>query len=243
MTNYRYLFILLLLLSLAPLVAIPEYNLDLPKGIERESLPCLIIAPGNGYHKDLPIITDLAAQITNAGYACLRFNWTPREKGLEDSLYNKIRQENVQQMIDFAMKNSRINPAAIFLAGKSLGSIFAYRAAQKNPEIKGIVLLTPIFPDDAYTDMLYPGLDKESRPILIVAGDKDPDNANLPVLYRVAGKCTPLINIVIVSGDHGLNVGDYNDPQMQERNMLNITNANRIVTFWMQEQLRHSGNK
>jgi len=215
-----------------------QYNIECKKSEDPARLPCLLIAPGSGYHKDLPIITDLAKQANEAGFVTLRFNWSSRGKDMADSTYSKVRFEDVKRMIEIARKTPNADTCNVFIAGKSLGSIYAYNAAIERNDVRGIVLLTPIFPDDSLIDQIYPGLDSLNCPLMMVAGDNDADNAVLPVLYRAAAKVKSPANVVIVAGDHGLNVGDYLTESGQKRNMENISLANQCIVRWMQRNLK-----
>jgi hypothetical protein len=154
-----------------------QFNIEYNPNENSAKLPCLIIAPGNGYHKDLPIITDLAKQANEAGFVTLRFNWSPRGKDMADSIYCNVRFEDVKRMIETARKIPNADTCNVFIAGKSLGSIYAYNAAIERNDVRGIILLTPIFPDDSLIDQIYPGLDSLNCPLMMVAGDNDADNA------------------------------------------------------------------
>jgi len=73
---------------------------------------------------------------------------------------------------------------------------------------------------------------------MMVAGDNDADNAVLPVLYRAAAKVKSPANVVIVAGDHGLNVDDYLTESGQKRNMENISLTNQCIVRWMLRNLK-----
>jgi alpha/beta superfamily hydrolase len=150
-----FIFALLALLSYAS----DQFDLVYLPDSSSAQKPCLLIAPGNGYHKDLPIITDLAKQANDAGFVTLRFNWTPRDPKATDTEYNQSRYSDVLSMIDILRATAKVDTANIFIAGKSLGSIFAYNAALERRIMRGIVLLTPIFLDDELTAQIYPDLD------------------------------------------------------------------------------------
>ena len=217
-----------------------QYDIESHPDASTVIKPCLIIAPGNGYHKDLPIITDLAKQANAAGFMTLRFNWSPRDPKATDAQYNEARYADVLRMIDLIRATQYADTANVFIAGKSLGSIFAYNAAMEQKRMRGIVLLTPIFVDDELTAQIYPDLDSLYCPILIVAGDNDSDNAVLPALYRAASTVNTTADVVIVAGDHGLNVDDYNTESGQKRNMENISHANKSIVLWLLRQVKRA---
>jgi len=45
-------------------------------------------------------------------------------------------------------------------------------------------------------------------------------------------------NVVIVAGDHGLNVDDYNTESGQQRNMENIRHANKSIVLWLRRMVK-----
>ena len=110
----------------------PQYNIEQQSNPSDVKKPCLIIAPGNGYHKDLPIITDLAQQANEAGFITMRFNWTPRDPKLNDSEYNQIRYADILRMVDTMRAVSSADTSNIFISGKSLGSIYAYNVGMES---------------------------------------------------------------------------------------------------------------
>ncbi len=210
-----------------------QYNIEYPKTPSSKKLPCIIIAPGSGYHKDRPIIMDLAKQANENGFVSLRFNWTPNKKNLPDSLYILSQFTDVNKMINLIKKIPQIDTTQIFLAGKSLGSVLAYQAAIERYDIKGIILLTPLFSSAENAKQFYPHFDTQLTPVLVVVGSNDPDNTQLTVLYDAASHTKALINIAVVGGNHSLIIGDYTTLPGQGQNLRNITVANQNVINWM----------
>jgi predicted alpha/beta-hydrolase family hydrolase len=232
----KMLFILLTIFTCA-LWADEQYNLELPKTPKSSKMPCIIIAPGSGYHKDRPIIVELAKQANQAGFASLRFNWSPKPQSMPDSLYPQSQYNDVIHMIELAKKTPQIDSTHIILAGKSLGSVLAYQAALNSKDIFAIVLLTPIFPAKEYVEQLYPQWDKQELPVLVIVGDHDEANTLLPVLYESASQAKAAVNIVVVGGDHSLNINAGKTGEEQKQNQANIELACKNVISWISRLL------
>jgi dienelactone hydrolase len=172
--------------------------------------PCLILAPGRGYHKDLPILTDLAQQAAVAN-----------------------EQADLFDVIDYAKSMSGVDSTTIVLAGKSLGSVVAWWVFQKAPALAGVILLTPVMATEEMGEQYYHHLQQETRPVTIIVGAQDADNCPLPVLYDFLGARNSTIPVVVVPGDHGLNRGPWDDASWVETNNANIHAANSAAVMWL----------
>lgn len=195
--------------------------------------PCLILAPGRGYHKDLPILTDLAQQAAAAGYVTIRFNWNYYTTGGDPSVAVANEQADLFDVIDYAKSMSEVDSTTIVLAGKSLGSVVAWWVFQKAPALAGVILLTPVMATEEMGEQYYHHLQQETRPVTIIVGAQDADNCPLPVLYDFLGARNSTIPVVVVPGDHGLNRGPWDDASWVETNNANIHAANSAAVMWL----------
>lgn len=210
-------------------------NLELSvSGIKPDGVrPCLILAPGRGYHKDLPILTDLAQQAETAGYVTIRFNWNYHTTGGEPSVAVVNEQADLFDVIDYAKAMGGVDSTKIVIAGKSLGSVVAWWVFQKSPSLAGVLLLTPVMATEQMGETYYHHLPQETRPVSLIVGAQDTDNCPLPVLYEFLGAQKVSVPVMIVPGDHGLNVGPWDDASWQERNTANIHAANSAAVIWL----------
>lgn len=222
-----------------------EANLSLPNG--QGPFPVLIIAPGQGYHKDLPIPVELSAAALKQNYITLRFNWKYQTDGGSPSVDFKNEIEDLESVITYArsLKNSDQNK--ILMAGKSLGTVVSYEVFQKDQSLHSLYLLTPIctqywnergeeVPPFPTMEKYYPLLKTEKRPVHITVGDKD-RLCELKMLYEFLSQTDRAPTLSIVGGDHGLNLGPWNDPNFHKPNRLNRKVAIDGNIHWMKLNL------
>lgn len=190
--------------------------------------PALVIAPGAGYHMDLPLIKELAEKAASNGVVAYRFNWEyfTREPRGEASDDLEVEIKDMQAVIALARSDARVNPARLLVAGKSLGSLVAYPVFLRDPSLSKLALLTPVCTytpkggEPAFTgDENYPGLSKVERPVFFASSDRDP-LCKPAHLERLLGARFPFS---VVGGDHSWNVvPDFNDPRNQTNRALGL---------------------
>jgi len=237
----------LILLLATPAFAAPEAKtLDAPRGAKvplaihvpgekapfadaKGKRPALLIAPGQGYHMGLPLIAGLAEEAAQAGLVAYRFNWayTAAKGRPAPDLASEI--EDMETALKAVLADPRVDPARVFIAGKSLGTLVAYRVFAAHPELKALFLLTPV--GRGGVEVNYPKLAETKRPILMTLGNRDP-LCSLPVLYAALAKTQGNVATLVVAGDHGMNVGDWRDEAFKERNAANIRSALRGTVHW-----------
>jgi len=187
--------------------------------------PCLVVAPGAGYHRGMPIITDLAHQAAAAGLVVVTFDWefftgqSRPSEGFADEV------ADLEAVISFARRHPRVEPSKIVLAGKSLGSVVAHRVFAGDAGLVGLVLYTPLIRQPGALADLYSEAASGSRPVAMALGDADP-NCPLAVLYRALGAAQRQVPVVVVGGNHGLELGDGSDPATHGLTITNIQAAN-----------------
>ncbi len=188
-------------------------------------LPCLIVAPGKGYHKDLPITSILAEEAAEAGFISIKFNWDYHTKNIQPESGYENEFQDLRDVIEYAKTLPEVDPNRIYLAGKSLGSFISYNVFADDSLLAGAILLTPIIPNQELGTKLYPELKKVNRNIAFVVGDKDYDNCPIKQLYQYLQDAEQDFPVLVVGGDHGLNIGSYKDVKYQTINSQNIETA------------------
>ena len=181
---------------------------DLPPGDGR--FPALVLAPGQGYHMRLPAMAATARALSARGFAVFRFDWAyfsavPKGQPSAD-LARELR--DLQAVLAAARAHPQVQAGDVFVGGKSLGSVVAWRALAADRQLRGAVLLTPVCsrvqPGGARPMSLaqenYPGLAAEQRPTLWVSGDRDP-LCSPPLLYGHT-QGSDRARVGIVGGDH-----------------------------------------
>lgn len=177
-----------------------EMDVSVPSGMV--NLPCVIICPGRGYHKDLPLIKDLADRAVEDGFAVIRFNWTFFTTKTQPSADGSVELADIAAAIQMAKQIPAVDSTRIFLAGKSMGSVLAYHSFRMHPELRACVLLTPIIPETGMGPSYYPGLAEEDRRVAFILGDNDIYNCSLPNLYDYLASVGKAIPVVVLSGGH-----------------------------------------
>ncbi len=171
----------------------------------------VILAPGQGYHMNLPAIESTARRLVEEGIAVYRFNWayysaSPRGNP-SDGFELEI--EDMHSVVEFARSDTRVDSSRLWAAGKSLGSSVAWHVLRGDSELRGGVLLTPVCsqvenpqqPPVAVHDYYYPDVSAETRPLIIVLGDDDP-LCSTSILYSLVAKLNAVTRLSIVGGDH-----------------------------------------
>ncbi len=111
--------------------------------------------------------------------------------------------------------------------------MIAYNHFKSDEDFDALLLMTPVIPNEKYETALYPGLADMKRPAVIALGASDSDNCPLAQLYNTLNKGVDKIPVIVVPGDHGLNVGDWQAPEFQEINADNIAVTVQVLVQWM----------
>lgn len=198
-----------------------DYKMRVPAA--NKKFPCIIICPGRGYHKDLPLIKDLAKRAYINDIASVTFNWSFFTNKQNPSPDGSAEIADIESILAMVMQDPRIDISRVYIAGKSLGTLFAYFAFQEHKELKGCILLTPLLSKAEEGEDFYPDLNKETRPVTFIIGEKDSLNCPLPELYRYLGNCTDNVSVITLNGGHSLQIeGNPEDYILNQINKKNI---------------------
>lgn len=194
--------------------------------------PTLVIGPGQGYHKELPIVKGLAERAAAAGWVVFRFDWGFfTEKGRPSKEFeNEV--DDFRSVIAFAKQHARVDGKRLWLAGKSLGTLAGYTVFHTDASLAGCLLLTPIFREPKEATGFYPGLDGEPRPVVFIHGQSD-SLAKAAVVHKHLANAAPSVVNVTVPGDHSFNLGPYQDEAWKPKNTANIEAALAITLHWL----------
>lgn len=181
--------------------------------------PVLVIAPGQGYHRERPLVKDLAVAAAKKGYVVVRFNWeyckfdATAGKCSGDASENLVPEtEDLTTVVRYAKALPNVNPSKIVLTGKSLGSLVSNTVFANDQSLKGLVLMTPVCTGEDSTGKPvpagaknYPGLLGEARPVVLVKGHADP-LCNTAMMYDWLRSAKHPIPAVVLGGDHSMNL-------------------------------------
>jgi dienelactone hydrolase len=211
-------------------------SVHVPSGGGR--LPAIVVAPGRGYHRGLPIPVRLCELAAERGLVAVRFDWayTDAKSAPSAGLVNEL--VEMQAVVDWLRRHPRVDGSQILITGKSLGSIVAWRLAQRDPEILGVALLTPVIPERDGGARYYSGLTMEKRPVAILVGSNDPQNCPIPNLYYAVKDASSNVSVLVVPGDHGLEVADALTSDGSPQNCDNIEAAMRVLVEWARSAAR-----
>jgi dienelactone hydrolase len=210
-------------------------NVQIIESLPRGSGPFPVVVLANGragtMRSELPEAA--AASLVAQGLAVVRFDWAFRTADPKNGQQSASLDDEVEDMaaaLAFAKADKRLDAANIVLMGKSLGSVVSFRLFDQNSDVRGLVLLTPlcgmVAEGPGWARDPYPALQRQTRPIALVAGDKDPVCAT-PALYKLASEASGPVRVVVVGGDHSFAAGPESDPTAVELSRRNLDLAIR----------------
>ena len=202
------------LLASPTLYAEQSFSLATPRGVPVEVIseqpggagpfPTVILASGSGYDARQPLQVAVARQLQQQGFAVLRFNWAYQVQHGAQGKPSEDRQaeiEDMQTVLQYARQQPWVDSRHIIAAGKSLGSIIAWRVFAADPALQAAILLTPVCRTSPGLDLQYAHAASEARPSLWLLGDTDPVCATHS-LYSYLGKQAGPARISVLDGNH-----------------------------------------
>ncbi len=204
----------------APIAVIAE------KPAGKGPFPAVVLASGSGYHMRQPVLAETAAALLAQGIAVYRFDWAYRVAGGDFFKQPKDRLAEIEDLntaLALVRNDPDIDRSRIAVAGKSLGSIIAWRVLRADPELRGALLLTPVCsrpeePEAAAAN--YPAVADEKRPLLWLLGEADPA-CPTATLYRFIAAAGTGAAVAVIGGDHGF--------EASQQSEQNIALASRIA--------------
>jgi predicted alpha/beta-hydrolase family hydrolase len=189
----------------------------------------VVLAPGQGYDKEKPLMKRGAEALAEAGFVAIRFDWAYwTAKGQPaDGYATEI--ADVDAVVAFAAQQTGVTK--VLLAGKSLGSVVALAWSNAHESsLAGLALLT--FPNTKDANPTADDLAKSGMAPLIVSGDVDP-LLDRTALYATAAKMSHAPLVVIVPGDHGFGNGTKGSPDAAE----NVDLAVKNLVVWAKRRI------
>lgn len=177
----------------------------------------MVVAPGQSCNSRTDLFQILSHTVAQQRTAVFRMEWeyckiNPSKPTPSPNYEHEL--QDLSTVLRFASNKSRFPNKQITLAGKSLGSFLAYKIFQLSPQVKSIVLLTPIcsVTHDENDNPLprplnvgekyYPQVKSQPRPVLFALGNRD-SACVLPVLRDFLKDSPPHIRAAVFAGDHG----------------------------------------
>jgi hypothetical protein len=208
-------------------------------------LPILVVAPGQSCNSKGFLFEALGDQGLKRHYAVFRFEWSYCEtsnKTPSAGLRNEL--EDMAAVLEFAKKHAAVEDSNIVIAGKSMGSGVAYKIFSQRPELKALVLLTPLCSETtdendkplpkplSVCEKNYPHLKEDRRPILMTMGNKD-EACVLPVLFDYLKDSKGNVQTFVAGGDHGFRIFDVTGAVDPVKTQTNIETVVGVTLNWM----------
>lgn len=212
-----------------------QADLLLPAGDAKA--PALLIAPGDGYHRNLALTAGLAQSATASGWVTLRFDWRYYSNNPSDGRPSRdfiTEQADFEAALAFLKKHPRVDASRIVIAGKSMGSIVASRTFVADTTPKALLLLTPVCRSGGDAAKNYHRVLADTRPVIVVMGNRD-GVCPLANLYNWAKDGDPRIAVLTFPGNHSFLVGSDKDSALTARNQSNIDHAINAAVHWLNE--------
>ncbi len=170
---------------------------------DRPARTAVVLAPGRGYHRRLPLHKRIAERLAAAGFLVVRFDWAFTEAGGEASADLSAELEDLATVLERVQAHPWVEHVVVL--GKSMGARLAVRRASEDPSIEGVALLTPPVAHEGQP-MPWPGLEalvERQVPCLVVVGDRDPW-CTLEDLAAFVDRWPSRPPVVVLPGDHVL---------------------------------------
>jgi predicted alpha/beta-hydrolase family hydrolase len=191
-------------------VAIPtERGVELVGWLARpaeagESMPAAVIAPGQNYDMDAPLIKGSFEELAKRGFVVVRFNWAFYSRKIRPSRGLAYEIDDLKAALAFCRQQPGVDPERVYVVGKSLGSLAAIQAGLDDESIAGVVLLTVALhplrrPQQIH--QLAAKLTDLKQPVLIITGDADP-LCDLSALQALIDRASRKPELITVPGDH-----------------------------------------
>lgn len=192
---------------------------DVPPGAPRGGV---VLAPGQRYPMDGPILREAAVSLARQGLLVLRFDWGYTTAGGDPSLDGVRELDDLRAALAHLRADPRVKGKPLLLGGKSMGSLVALEVANDaaaGAGLAGLVLLTPPCRGRALET-----LKADRRPLFVALGDRDPQ-CDVGALRNVLPPQARLV--VIEAADHGLD-----DVEHMDRSELNVRHAAGELAAW-----------
>lgn len=177
----------------------------------------LVLAPGQGCSPRLDLYDAIGEEAKRKGFTLVRLYWAycvadPANGAPSEDL--KFEKEDLLTALKNTQDLFHYQESNTFIGGKSLGTWVSFEVFKDRPLLRGLVLLTPVCTDssdeknvrNAFSEN-YLGLEKETRPVLLVQGNADPLCQNTHFQEFVQDKPGNFVPLV-VRGGHGLGIAN-----------------------------------
>ncbi len=185
-----------------------------------ESIPekAVVFVFGHGImnSKDHPLLVSTLDILAEKGFCGLRYNFPFRQKGNETVDEPSILIETISAAIGWVKTRLDSHDPHVIIGGKSLAARMAAAHQAEHGEAQGLMYLGyPLHRPEATDRLRDSDLYKIKAPQLFITGERDPycrSDLLAGVLKKIS---SPVQNIVIPGGDHGLGVEGDDEKSME----------------------------
>ncbi len=183
-----------------------EILIDKPVGAG--PFPVVVLAGGTNYPMREPLLAQTAQALVDQGVAVLRFDWSYYVHNAAPGKPSADRASEIEDMttaLTFARNQLWADKSRLGVAGKSLGSIIAWRVLRANADLRGALLLTPVCSppgtQPANPQLNYPDIAVETRASVWILGARDPV-CDTKVLYGFLATAGGPARVDVLGGNH-----------------------------------------
>lgn len=206
--------------------------------------PVLVMAPGQSCNARRPFFEAFAQASADRQMTLVRLEWSYCQTKTQPAEDLETEVQDLQTALAYARNLPGAKSNKVYLAGKSLGSLVAWKVFQRDPQIPAAALLTPVcsYDRDEQGKLLperqnllvenYPGLKAEKRPVLFLLGHQD-SLCYPPILYAGLSESLGSISVSVLGGGHSLNLqtpDQKEDPLATEHN---LKTAAQVLVNWL----------
>lgn len=188
----------------------------------------IIIAHGAGSGMDSPFLSYMHERL-GAGMLSVKFNFPYMEQGRKAPDRQQTL-EGAWRALIARVRNDRLAPRRLMLAGKSMGGRMASMVAAGGDPCDGLVFFGyPLHPAGKPDRLRFEHLPSIGRPMLFIQGSRDP-LCRLDILQSLLPQLSPFATLhVVEGGDHSFKV-----PKSQGRSQTEVwEEIVRVTRDWM----------
>ncbi len=229
-------------------------KLKTPRGTELEiqvhsagpDAPVLVMAPGQSCNARRPFFEAFAQATLNWNITLVRLEWSYCQTSAQPAADLETEVQDLQTALVYARDLSGAKLSKVYVAGKSLGSLVAWKVFQRDQQIPAIALLTPVCSYDRNEqgqplaerqNLLsenYPKLSSEKRPVFFLLGNQD-SLCYPPILYAGLNESLGQVSVNVLAGGHGLNLQTPDKKEDLPATELNLKTAAQVLFNWLRQ--------
>ncbi len=203
----------------------------------------LVLAPGQGCNARLDMYDSIAGEGKTAGFTVVRLYWAycvaDPQGGIPSNDFSNEKEDFIT-VLNYVRDELKFNDTNISIGGKSMGTGITWEVFALQKYLNQFVMLTPICTDsetepsnhkNIFSEN-YPGLDSESRNILLVQGNADPYCETNHFQSYISNKGNNFVPLV-VKGTHSFGINNPDGQFNAEQSTKNLKVISKWIFTWL----------